>query len=140
MAHKRHFVLHINGQDFDVYSDVLPLGLHTVSITLRRTKRPQRHVGPNYDGSYNSIRAALLYTRVHPTARWLVWKHLYDRRGTWVPGDELMAYGTAALERVRELRHAFGWPIEAQSPPQGIGVWHYRLILPRPRLIKIGTP
>jgi hypothetical protein len=136
MAHKRHYVLHINGQDFDVYGGALPLGQHVVSITLRRTKRATKHVGPNYDGSYNSIQAAILYAQVHQNCLGGVWRHLYDRRGQWVLGTDMRTYGNAWDVRVRELTDKYGWPIERLIPNHP-GVWSYRLVLPRPRLIKI---
>ena len=132
MSHKRHYELVIDGDVYDVYCDTLPIGSWYVDITPRVTVKPQKS-GPNYDGSPNSIRAALLYEAVHPSTLWGVWRFLYANNGVFVSGAVLIdRFGTAALERVRELRHAYGWPIEAKSP-DGPGVWSYCLNVPRLR-------
>lgn len=139
MSHKRHYQLLIDGEVYDVYCDTLPVGKRWVSIAARHSKIPQRRAGPIYDpNDPNSIEAAILYESVHHTTLWRVWKYLYDHNGAFVSGADLIElYGTAALERVRELRHKYGWPIEAKSP-EGPGVWWYRLNLqqqPRRRRI-----
>lgn len=136
MTHKQHYVLEINGKEHHVYCDTLPEGTYQVTTTKRTHKIAQRKVGPNYDGSYNSIWAAILYAQVHDDSLMNVWSHLYDQRGQWVSGGDLLTYGTAALERVRELRLKYGWPIETKPPASGTGVWLYRLVLPPPRIMR----
>jgi hypothetical protein len=143
VSHKRHYVLAIDGKHFDVYCDTLPTGLHNVGITLRTHKIAQRRTGPNYDGSANSILAAIAYAKVHQTVLWRIWEHMYAECGVFISGRVLIdLHGTAALERVRELRHKYGWPIESKQV--GPGVWWYCLNLRQvpPRKVRrvSGTP
>jgi hypothetical protein len=132
VSHRLHFEIEIDGGIFDTYGDSMPLGDYgRVKIRQRRTVKPHQ-AGPNYDGSINSYRAARLYEPARANARWDVWRHLDAVKGGFVSGGVLIdLYGTAALERVRELRFKFGWPIEARPPQKGRGVWWYRLPPPR---------
>ena len=139
MTVRRPYILLHNGVEYTLSSDEpLPQGRLSVHLTLQTTKRPARSSGPNYDHTFNSIRAALLYSQVHDTALTQTWRHLYDHRGQWVHGRLLSdLYGTEASRRVRELC-ALGWPIEKE--PRGVGAWYYRMILPAPprrRLVRV---
>jgi hypothetical protein len=129
------------GNEFDLWGEQgIPDGPY--DLRYNNAKRPAKPLGPNYDGTWSSVQAALLYNPVRRPAMWQVFRHLYYA-GARVSGRILIdAYGTEALRRQRDLRDKLGWPIMREAPhgANGMptrGVWEYWLELPssfsRPR-------
>ena len=131
MSHKKHYVLtYDDGEMVDIYCDVLRLGDRCVNIKERHTKKAAKLRWLIYDPrSPNSIQAALEMAARHHNDNARVLTHLHLHNGSFVWGKELCEmFGTAALERVRELRTQYGWPIESKSS-RGKGPWWYGLNL-----------
>jgi hypothetical protein len=135
MAHKKHYVLtYGDGEKVDLYCDVLRLGDHCVNIREGNYKKPAKLKWLIYNPrSPNSIQAALEMASRHANdnARVLTYLHLHN--GSFVWGKDLCElFGTAALERVREVRYQYGWPIQSKTS-RGRGPWWYGLFLDPPR-------
>lgn len=131
---RQNYTLYINGRAFEIQAERLPTGLFAdVEVMPRTTKGKGVTPGPNYDGTYNSIQAAMEYESVRSDLRWRTNRYLLSHNGVWIAGKELTAqFGSEGLRRLRELRHDYGWPIEARS--RGRGQWDYRMnIDPWPR-------
>lgn len=136
----RNYELTVDNDVYDIRGDNLPTGRLTprVRIDLRTVKKASITPGPNFDGTWNSIQAALLYEPVRANVRWVILKHMLRNNTVWLVGTELVdRFGTDALRRVRELRDDYRWPIEERSRPRG--AWFYRMnhdvSTPRRRII-----
>jgi hypothetical protein len=125
-----------SGREYTFYGDSAPTG-HLVAGWFERqtTKRGGRPAGPNFDSTWNSIRAARLYAAARPTKIWLCWLHMYQRNGQWIKGEDFQVYGASSTRRIRDLR-PLGWPLELR-PPKGGGQWYYRLNLRPARTFRI---
>ena len=136
----RNYELIVNGVVYDIRGDALPTGTFngSVSIYLRTVKKASVAPGPNFDGTWNSIQAALIYEPVRANIRHEILKYMLKRNTVWLEGrtDLVGVFGTDALTRVRELRRVYGWPIEEKSRKKG--AWWYRMnytVTPPPRRI-----
>lgn len=133
MTRRSTYVVTIDGSEWKV-SGELPVGtFDDVEIGLYTGPGTRRPLGPNYDGSSNSIMAAQMYKSYRRPVAWLVWDYLYARNTQWTNGRLLdERFGTEALRRFRDLRY-LNWPVQCE--PRGKGPWWYRLDLATPRRI-----
>lgn len=106
------------------------------TVAARRTSvGPRVLAGPNYDGTVNSITAALLYNPIRRSVRYEVLVYMIQHPH-WINGRFLIDnFGTEALRRVREIRENLGWPVIERSRSRG--VWQYRMDLSQARQVRI---
>lgn len=125
----------IDGVVFDFRAEPnFPVGPVSGVVVVRTIKNGGVQPGPNYDGTWNSVEAAMLYEPVRASTRWEILKYLIELNTVWISGRELdEKFGTEALRRVRELRYNYGWPIEERAVSKG--AWEYRMnyIVRRPK-------
>ena len=126
----RNYELTIDGEVYDIRGENLPTGRVTASqvrIDLRTRKKASIAPGPNYDRTWNSIEAAMIYEPARANIRWVILKFMLRNNTTWLDGhaDLVDTFGTDALRRVRELRDDYRWPVEER--PRKKGAWWYRM-------------
>jgi hypothetical protein len=120
----------LQGREYALHGESAPIGHVEGTFELQTKRNGHAVVGPNYDGTWNSILAALEYEAVRGTVMWKCWRHLWIRNRQWVPGRDLLVHGSEALRRVRDLRK-LGWPLR-ERPGETLGPWDYRLYVAVP--------
>lgn len=132
MQRRPYELTNVNGDVVLVYSNTaLPDDLWASRPQTNRLTVPRPYTGPKYDGTVNSITAALIYERYRTTCRALVFRHLVANANVnWVNGKELKAIGGGQADRrARELRDpqsGGGFPIKMRS--RGRGDWDYMMV------------
>lgn len=124
----RNYELTLDGVVYDIRGDALPTGsVGPAVIKLRTVKKTSIAPGPNFNGTWNSIQAALIYEPVRANVRWEILRYMLKRNTVWLEGrvDLVDQFGTDTLRRIRELRDDYRWPIEEKARKRG--AWWYRM-------------
>ena len=93
-------------------------------VTIPQVRQMARATDPP-----SALHAAALAQPKVGTRKAKVLARLRFADGDWVAGEDIAnpaVGGSEGLKRLRELR-ADGWPIEEKAPPDGEGMWWYRL-------------
>ena len=134
MSVRRRYALSKGGMTWEVSAASEPpswLRMAGVSVeAMQSAGSEDAPLGPNYDGSANSVRAAILYEPRRVNNRHKVLVYLLRNTHRWVPNSELRSVGGGSADRrLRELDEQ-GWPIARRPPQDSVGSeWGYCLDL-----------